>query len=543
MRLSGEQALRLIAALPGDNPCGVSARDDPDYEWISEEIGKTQSMAGGTISWSGVASRAYTILSEKSKDMALASYFAYAEFEVDGYRGLQYGLGLLDSLLEDYWEQCYPDVKRLRGRLGALEWMAALLEKAVVARSPTAAESEAILSVSSLLDAITEKLRLRFQGKEPDLGAIATACRRYAADVKRATAGQSSAAAATTAPTVATTSSSGAVAQMHVSSEQDIGSALVHVHDLLLEAVTFLLEHDLKDERLYRLNRLAVWLSIEALPPHEDGVTQIGSSIVAEAEAFDMQLAGGHYEVLVRAAEECVGRAPFWLDSHRYVAAGLAALGPLFAPARQAVLAGLGSFLLRFPDVLTMKFLDGVPFADEKTRLWIETEVLPSSGASGNSAQTGVGGTQPVWEIALREAKVLSSKGDDAGALELFSKGLSQSGRGRDRFMWALQRAAFSLTTGQVEAALAQYEQLEREGQARGLSQWEPDLAVQIYSGVLTCVDRFLEKRENVVLGMVPKVRDAFGRLCELDVAKAVEFSQRSGIKKVFSDMYEPERR
>lgn len=543
MRLTVDQALRLLAAVPGENPCGSSARDDPDYEWILEEIGKTQSLSGGAISWSGVASRGYSILAEKSKDMSIAAYFAYAEFELDGYRGLQYGLGLLDSLLDQYWEQCYPDVKRLRGRLGALEWLATNLEKVVPTRAPTTAESESILSVSSLLDAIAEKLRNRFQGKEPDFGATANACRRYAADVKRASAEQANAAqaAATSAPAAASAASATA-GTIHVTSENDITPALTHVQEVLLETVTYLLANDLKDERLYRFHRLATWLAIEGLPPHEDGVTQIGSAIVAEAETFEMQLTGGHYEPLVRVAEECLPRAPFWLDSHRYVASALEAMGPLFAPARRAVVAGLAGFLLRFPDVATMKFADGVPFANAATRLWIETDVLPAPSAAG-SAQGSAGAAPPAWEVAFREAKVLSSKRDEAGALALFANGLSQSGRGRDRFMWALQRAMFSLSIGQADAALAQFEQLDRDCMARQLNLWEPDLAAQVCGGVLACVDVILEKRENAVVGMVPRVRDAFSRLCELDLAAAIEISQRVGIKKVFNDMYEPERR
>jgi len=543
MRLTVEQALKLLAPLQGDNPCGKSVRDDVDYESIVAEIRRTQSLSGGAISWPNVATHAYAILSETSKDISVAAYFACAEFELDGYRGLQYGLGVLDSLLDQYWEQCYPDLTRIRGRLGALEWMAKHLEKAVPAKAPKETEGESVISASTLMDAFMDKLRNRFQGKEPDFGASANACRRYAADFKRAIAEQKSATTESVAkaavPSSGTTTAS---APMVVASESDVAPTLVRAQESLLDVVNYLLEHDLKDERLYRCHRLALWLNIDALPPHEDGVTQIGSAVVAEADAFEIQLTGGHYEALARSAEECVGRAPFWLDSHRYVATALSALGPQYAVAHRAVLSGLAGFLLRFPDVVKLKFFDGIPFANAATQMWIEAEVLPTS-ATGNAAEAGAGGARPAWEVALRDARVLSSKRDDAGAFVLFANGVAQAGLGRDRFMWALQRASFSLSAGHLDAALAQYEHLDRDCLARQLAQWEPDAAAQVYGGLLMCVDQILEKRENAVAGMVPRVRDAFARLCELDLAKAIEISQRVGIKKVLNEMYEPERR
>lgn len=113
----------LAAPLAGDKPAGNDAKYELEHEEIREQVGRLEALSGQEVDWKRVAELARQLLSKVSKDLLVASYLARAEYEHDGLEGLARGLELLSTLMERYWEDMFPAVTRMRGRVSALSWL------------------------------------------------------------------------------------------------------------------------------------------------------------------------------------------------------------------------------------------------------------------------------------------------------------------------------------------------------------------------------------------------------------------------------------
>ena len=137
-------------------PAGSDVRYEPEFEALQAEIDKLSSpTASSGVDWNNVANLSAKILSEKSKDLLVASYFAVSRLKAAQVEGLAEGLAVMHDLAANYWDQLYPAKKRMRGRLGAFEWW---LEKTMnivenLEYPPVAAETlEAMLAHLDGLD-------------------------------------------------------------------------------------------------------------------------------------------------------------------------------------------------------------------------------------------------------------------------------------------------------------------------------------------------------------------------------------------------------
>lgn len=109
--------------IPGASPAGASARYEPDFEAMQAEISKLENPAGGEVRWPLVQELAEKLLKDKSKDMLIGSYYAVARLSREGMTGLTHGLGVLLGMSKTFWDTMFPEIKRLKARESALEWM------------------------------------------------------------------------------------------------------------------------------------------------------------------------------------------------------------------------------------------------------------------------------------------------------------------------------------------------------------------------------------------------------------------------------------
>ncbi|MDH5231925.1 MAG: type VI secretion system ImpA family N-terminal domain-containing protein, partial [Gammaproteobacteria bacterium] len=131
-----EQIDSLLVPISADKPCGSSAKYETEYESIQEEIDKQNSLDGAVVDWNEISNLATTILTGMSKDILVASYYANSRFVLDGYQGLAEALMLIDTLFDRYWDDLYPEKKRMRGRVVALTWLSDELEKGIETQRP-----------------------------------------------------------------------------------------------------------------------------------------------------------------------------------------------------------------------------------------------------------------------------------------------------------------------------------------------------------------------------------------------------------------------
>lgn len=223
----------------------------------------------------------------------------------------------------------------------------------------------------------------------------------------------------------------------------------------------------------------------------------------------------GEFLDLVKVSEERVPEYPLWLDQQRFVAQALEGLGEEYAAAREAVIGDLAGLIRRIPSLLDLRFDNEVPFADDATKAWIRSAVLPSGGGDG-------GASQDPRDAVYAEARKLAGKGRWQQALALFQASLDATGPRRERFLWKLAQARLCTDAGKPDLALPQFQALDEEVQRLGLEDWEPPIALLVIKSYLQCWSK---------LGAVGGVAEADqiqglrNRLARLDLVSALELN------------------
>jgi type VI secretion system protein VasJ len=117
-----EVSAPFVTPIPGSDAAGENARHDERHEAIRNEIDKLGRPEAEELDWALIESAGRALLTEKSKDYLIASYFGVAAYVRAGPRGLIEGICAISALLEHYWDSGFPPPNRLRARINAIDW-------------------------------------------------------------------------------------------------------------------------------------------------------------------------------------------------------------------------------------------------------------------------------------------------------------------------------------------------------------------------------------------------------------------------------------
>ena len=391
-----------------EQPSGEDVRYEPEFEALQSEIDKSTSLtAANPTDWDNVVRLSTTILSEKSKNLLVASYLCAGLIKINGLEGLAAAINMYRSLLEQFWDTLFPPQKRMKGRLNALEWW---LEKVLdgIESLPTGitldkSAKDALLDDVNAIDAfLAEKL--------DDAPLLHELKSRIAAIVVPA---ESPVSMAQSVDSKASRSPQSVTPQT-VPASREIGQALEDVADhppqkvmrrgldMLRQAAAIMRQADPADARAYRLNRMAAWTGIEKLPPADrNGTTRIEPPMKEYISVLEQLYQQDSFSELLESAEGRVGQYLFWLDLSRYTAEALENLG--HDPARQAVADHTARFVRRFRGIEKLTFSDGTPFADFATAQWLEDIIKRRLADTDNEATKDNGGYSTADSAAVED--------------------------------------------------------------------------------------------------------------------------------------------
>ncbi|RIX42015.1 MAG: type VI secretion system protein TssA [Rhodocyclales bacterium GT-UBC] len=131
--MNQELLAQLLEPIPGDDICGI----DVSYSTMFDEIREARRQDDPCLAqgewetelkiaqWPRVRELTEEILSRQSKDMQVAAWFIEAMTRLKGFDGLATGLQVMDGLVNEFWEFCYPsyDPDDLEERAGKIEWL------------------------------------------------------------------------------------------------------------------------------------------------------------------------------------------------------------------------------------------------------------------------------------------------------------------------------------------------------------------------------------------------------------------------------------
>ena len=514
-------------AIPGDQPAGINARYEPDYEALTGEIGKLDNLNGASVDWHQVVSHGHTVLARQSKDLRIACYVCRGLFETDGYAGLARGSGLVADLVEHFWADMFPPARRLPARLAMLDWLVECVQTYLEQRPPTRADARHAKTASKALTRLEQALPDAVDDdKRAGLRHCAQVLAEAAAQDRSAAGSPTSSKTESASP--AATSASAPPATLDFSNERARRKTL-------LEMAALIRRNDPADPLAYRILRSAIWGPTFHLPPSDDeGRTQAPPVADERLDQCQTLLGQGEYMAAIEAIEEGNVRAPLWLDGQRLAANALFAAG--HAAAARAVTQATSELLEGFPGLKTLAFKNGTPLASSNTRAWLAEQqgaLSDDTSPSGETTETGQVDTRPSPQVArptqdkaLDEAlKQFDIEGFDTAIAPLTTH-LDQAGADRERFLWRLARAQFMEYAGKARLAFAEYDNLDQIAIERDLAQWEPELAIKVARSLLECYKDNGRKSLAPRAEQVEHLKIALGRLAQLDPLAATEFME-----------------
>src|SRR5689334_10215299 len=98
----------LTAPIPGAQPSGVDLSFDTEFEQVKAEMDKLGSVAA-TPDWEKIINVGGKLLSGRTKDMRLGTWFCIAKMNKTGWAGLAEGLVVMRSLVTAFWDSMFPE--------------------------------------------------------------------------------------------------------------------------------------------------------------------------------------------------------------------------------------------------------------------------------------------------------------------------------------------------------------------------------------------------------------------------------------------------
>jgi type VI secretion system protein VasJ len=495
--------------IPGTQPAGQSVSDDSDYEALRHEVMK-EPAKGEFTDWARVVEIASRILGEKAKDIPSACYLAVGLLATEGFAGLVDGLRILEGLLQVHWEGGFPPVPaRLRGRVNAIQYLSDAGQKALGLRAdPGSGDREALLACLQACTDLEKVLGERFTDAPVSVGSLTSALREQVERLPRVGAEDqagSTPTAQASSPTPKTAAASG-----EILSRSDAEEALAR-------SAEFLQQQEPTSPVGYRLSRLLRWGEVASAPPSVDGKTPLIDPPAERISGLQRLFEANDWAGLLASSEEAFRERPIWMDVQRYSDRALLGLGEAYAGARQGLLEEVRSLLRRLPNLPSLCFQNGTPFADADTKRWIVEEVGPEGSAPARLAAAFSASPDSAELVAAREeAKELARKGRLSHALGRLEEALLRDRSARSRFVARLELAVLASEAGRERVAAPLLEGLDREIRRHGLEDWEPGLALRVLEALYRCRKRLAERRGGSPEDAA-RAEETFARLCRID--------------------------
>lgn len=507
--------------IPGAAPAGQDVRSDPDFEILSAEIEKLSSPSlSGAIDWKKIADGAKRILEEKSKDLLVMTYLCVGLQKSEGLAGLAAGIHVLREGVETFWEDMFPVKKRMRGRKNAIEWLTDRLRDDLPSMPQEEwdpADRDCFLDDLNALDRflaenmeeapilipLVNEISGRIVSKERIAPSPETA-----QPPPPASPGSADASFPRQAPPARQ-----ALIQEFDPTGTDAEKMLNQALDALGHAATLLGNLDPPDPLAFRLNRISAWTQVIELPPVTGSKTLIPGPDSQVVGSLQNLYQSHSWKELAEAAESMVPQFLFWFDLSRYVAESLEQLG--CREGADMVGAETLFYIKRLPGVERLSFEDGKPFADETTRSWLKS-LQEKQGGTG-AGLPGTGSAEETVEKALEEARSLVRENKTTDALRRFNDNLGRASSIKERFLWQHGLCRLFFEIEQPRLAMPQMQDMLAAIDTHRIEQWEPTLAIEAFTIVLTGLRLQPEKDQD-------QLEPVLSRLAKLDPVRALDF-------------------
>lgn len=481
-------------------PTGGDPGYDDDFQLMREEVNK---LSGADTEL--IIQLAEKLLTTTTRDIRVASYYAWARLHRDGEAGLADGLELLAGLMQRFGSQLHP--QRERSRQGALEWLASSRMLDSLSRYPEVNNADMLRIAGALLlleqgagaglpAALYDALETRFHTSGgPDALVPQNIC-----DTGHAAASQAGVVPSLTG----IASGQELLAQARVLAEylRNQPDGWLSAHRLI---------KNLRHDTLHQLPPIQVDGKTRIEPPKPDQRAQLKRLYLQQS-----------WRELMEEADSLLSRGAnhLWLDVQWYLHQALLKSG--LENEAAIIQSDLKGLLLRLPGLETLAFNDGTPFADEVTLNWIQQQVLESAEGWRDdiaASATSASGDDDILQLEPEALALADGEGPEAALAWLQERpGMTTS---RSRWLLRLLMARIAEQTGKNELAIHLLGELDSNAAAITLKQWEPGLLFEVKARRLKLLRMKAGRSEADKARLNPEMEHLLAALIAIDPVKA----------------------
>jgi len=490
--------MSILEAISPENPIGESYKDEDAYIEVEVEIEKHFNVTNeAKVDWGFIIKQSEMILNTYSKDLKLASYWLYAQWQLNGWSAFLEAFEEYTQYLEAYDKALYPSAGRRKIKI--FEWFENVIEKSLLSQLEQFSE-EALAQLVDILKRLesvvpltiedeyrflketSEKAsslvdRLAYQKEEQNRQQALdqeSNAKRQEEDAKLQA--QNNQRRSEEEEILAKFTPSSNRGQSSLSTENI--TAIEHedmeeAKETILLLCTKLFEKSASDYLSFKmLFSLGETLLEEAMHnreierddfmPSEDIATAVRGLI--DSEVSFSQLLALEEQLLLR---------PTWMEGYYIATKMLFKLGQTKDAQRLESL--IVHTIERLPELLEYATKNG-ELIPEKMQMWVEKKRLDLADDEGSNI---------VYQQAYQEVTAMRREQNDKNALALLEEYYRKSIGDEERFRWRLLFVDFSFDTGDKRLALALLLALEKEIEAYQLDKWQPELAIRTYETLL----------------------------------------------------------
>jgi len=483
----------LLHPISTDYPAGQDCRMGVDFTAIAAEVDKlTYARDVGAPDWEKIDSLSTKVLTLQAKDFLVAGWLAAAWLEKQGLVGISASLSLFNGLFDQFWEDAFPPLARIRGRRNAIVWW---IERANLFLSNGTMPP----ITQELFDSLTQgvnALDKNLTDKDPDAPSLVDFIRAIKnlavteppkvisdstiSDSTAVAANQSNAAnVGSDAQNTSLTFNSLANSPNNLldvstlNTLDDVELALSSVQPYINDVAQVLAKLDPYNPLAVRLIRFAARSAILALPPTTAGATLIPEPPPSEIEMLQSVSGGTNPQATIEFCEARITQYPFWLDLDHQSAQAYGALGAPAVAMQEAIIDEVLSFLGRLPGIETLTFGGKkTPFADPTTQSWLTDCANQRIGGGGSDSLT----------LAKKAASQSLGAGKAEEAMGVLQTYINNTRIVRDQFRARIELLEMALGIKKEADLVSLMAPLIAECQVRKIIEWEPALALSAWN-------------------------------------------------------------
>lgn len=493
----GENLQEMILIPISDNlPCGSDTKYDDSFISIETEIDKINSLIEGSITdWKLVSELSRHLLCEHTKDIKIASWWAYAQYKLNEFEGLESAFQTLNALMEHFGSSLFPLSNRVK--INALQWFESALSSHLIQERRLMVplhQSEHFLE-------LLKKFQITAQSMtQNDTLFFKEAI--HALEVEQKSREESAKKIIT--PPTPTDGSGG-----ELSSDADAIKMLNTIKKNTEVLSRYWRNKEMSDLRSIRLTRMICWLEIDGLPESQNGKTMLNPPSLERIEEAENCVNSGNSAEALEIYETILLRSPFWLDGHFKVHQLLES--EQHTQAALEVKNMLVGFIRSNDKISDLEFRDGTPFVSSELKSWINETI----SREGTHTLSGGDNENEKYEQVKESSIAFLKKKDATGAMDLLQRSYRNGADKEEQFKWRLLHAEIAVEALKPKMAIALIEELEKDISHFRLEEWQPRLAAQVYKLLLTSFNRTQLDHS--------RLESAYQGLCRVDSAEAVD--------------------